>query len=262
MNRHCINAFLRRGFLLPLALVLGGFIMIAALPQSAGAQAKLPGDSVKAYKPCPKCGVANFPQARFCYSCGAAIEAGAVPAVLPDSARGDLSQAVRCPVCGTVRNPPDANFCSYCGLSFAETPNPGAPLKIEAGPKRNPVRAFCYSLLLPGTGQFYNGQPVKGRIFLGSYLVGWGLFIYGFGQAIEHMDSGPENAGEAPALTGLVLLGGSWIFSMIDAQASARDINRRRGYSSLTRPGVGLVFVPDPLKPRGLQPGVGLQTGF
>ena len=63
-------------------------------------------------------------------------------------------------------------------------------------------------------------------------------------------------------LAGLAVGGMSWVVSVIDAPASASDLNRRRGYSSLTRPGVGLVFVPDPRNPRRLRPGVGLRAGF
>ncbi len=274
MTGHCMkNAFQRRGLFMPgKEETMKGFLIVTvflfalgtglvqaqplpAQPVSAAA------DSVKKYKPCPNCRVANYTEARFCYSCGAAFEAGAVPAVLPESARVDTSRAGVCSVCGTMRYP-EAKFCSNCGASFTDIQSGGAPRKIESGPKKEPVLAFGFSLLLPGTGQFYNGQPVKGGIFLGSYLTGWGLLLAGIGQAFSHMDSGPENAGENLALAGLVLGGGAWVVSMIDAPASASDINHRRGYSSLTRPGVGLVFVPDPLNPRGLQPGVGLRAGF
>jgi len=224
-------------------------------PSQAGAAA----DSVKKYKPCPKCGVANLPEARFCYSCGAAFEAGAVPAVLPESARADTSRAGVCPVCGTVRIP-EAQFCSHCGARFTETSNPGWPRKIESGPKKQPVVAFGLSLVLPGAGQFYNGQPVKGAIFFGSYLTGWGLFIEGFRKTLSNMDS--DNAGNSLSWVGFVVGGVSWVGSVIDAPASAHNINRRRGYSALTSPGVGLVFVPDPRNPRSLKPGVGLRAGF
>jgi hypothetical protein len=271
MNQHCIHAFQHKDLFTPgKEKTMKGFLIVMVVlfafgtglahaqpqpPSQAGAAA----DSVKSYKLCPKCGVANLPEARFCYSCGAAFEAGAVPAALPESARADTSRAGVCPVCGTVRIP-EAQFCSHCGARFTETLSPGPPRKIESGPKKEPVVALCLSLLIPGAGQHYNGQPVKGIIFFGSYLTGWGLFIEGFKQAYSNMDS--ENAGNSLALAGLVVGGVSWLVSAIDAPVSASNINHRRGYSSLTRPGVGLVFVPDPRSPRRLQPGVGLRAGF
>jgi len=272
MNQQCIHAFQRKGLFTPgkEKTVKGLFVVTVALfvlgaglahaqplpPSQAGAVA----DSVKSNKLCPKCGVANLPEARFCYSCGAAFEGGAIPAVLPESARADTSRAGVCPVCGTVRIP-EAQFCSHCGARFTETLSPGPPRKIESGPKKDPVLALCFSVLMPGAGQFYNGQPVKGGIFMGSYLTGWGLFITGFGKALSNMDSG-EDSGSGFALAGLLLGGGAWVVSVIDAPASASDVNHRRGYSFLTRPGVGLVFVPDPRNLRRLQPGVGLRAGF
>jgi TM2 domain-containing membrane protein YozV/ribosomal protein L40E len=250
-----------KGFLIVMVVLFAfgtGLTHAQPLPPSqAGAVA----DSVKSNKLCPKCGVANLPEARFCYSCGAAFEAGAIPAVLPESARAYTSRAGVCPVCGTVRIP-EAQFCSHCGARFTQTLSPGPPRKIESGPKKDPVLALCFSVLMPGAGQFYNGQPVKGGIFMGSYLTGWGLFLAGFKQAMLHIDSGPENAGENLAWAGFVVGGVSWLVSVIDAPVSASDINHRRGYSALTSPGVGLVFVPDSRNPRRLQPGVGLRAGF
>jgi len=135
-----------------------------------------------------------------------------------------------------------------------------APRKIESGPKKQPVVAFGLSLFVPGVGQFYNGQPGKGAIFLGGYLTGWGLMIAG---AVKTYTQGTSNnGGNSLFWAGIVVGGVSWVGSVIDAPASARNINHRRGYSSLNAPGVGLMFVPDPRNPRRLQPGVGLQAGF
>ncbi len=237
--------------LLVIAFVLFAFgtRLAQAQPRPAGA------DSVKSYKLCPKCGVANYKEARFCYSCGAAFEAGAVPAVLPEGARADTSRAGVCPACGAA-GLPEAQFCSRCGAPFTETPSPGPHRKVESGPKKEPAEAFFFSLLIPGAGQVYNGQPGKGLFFFGGYLTGWGLLFKGYA------DSWSSDGGYGTTLIGLVLGGGSWIVSMIDAPVSAGNLNRRRGYSALTSPSVGLVFAPDPRNPRHLQPGVGLRAGF
>jgi hypothetical protein len=106
-----------KGFLIVMVVLFAfgtGQAQAQPLPPS---QAGAVTDSVKSNKLCPKYGVANLPEARFCYSCGAAFEAGVAPAVLPESARADTSRAGVCPVCGTVRIP-KAQFCSHCGLSL------------------------------------------------------------------------------------------------------------------------------------------------
>ena len=38
---------------------------------------------------------------------------------------------------------------------------------------KSPAKAFVYSLLIPGMGQFYTGSKVKGIIFLGVEVLGW-----------------------------------------------------------------------------------------
>jgi hypothetical protein len=235
--------------LLVVALVLFAFgtCLAQAQPRPAGA------DSVKSYKLCPKCGVANLPEALFCYSCGAAFEAGAIPAVLPEGARADTSRAGVCPACGAVELP-EAQFCSHCGAPFTETPSPGPHQKVESGLKKQPVLAFGLSLVLPGAGQAYNEQPGKGLLFLGGVLAGWGIGI---------MSAWNNGHSESNSTRIWFILGAaSWVGSVIDAGATASELNRRRGYSALTSPGVGLVFVPDPRNPRRLQPGVGLRAGF
>ena len=237
-----------KGFLVvTLVLLALGVGLAQAQAQPAGA------DTAKGYKLCPKCHTANPKEARFCFSCGAALEAGTVSAAPPESVWTD---STHCPKCGAERLP-QAQFCSNCGASFAGLSSAGPPRVLESGPKKEPVMAFAFSFLIPGAGQCYNGQPVKGAIFFGSYLTGWGLLAKGLAESFSS-----DNGGSGPAEVGLVLMGGSWIISMIDAQASAKDINHRRGYSALTSPGVGLVFVPDPRNPRRFHPGVELRAGF
>ena len=124
-------------------------------------------------------------------------------------------------------------------------------VQIETGEK-DPWAACLASCLMPGAGQVYNGQTGKGCVFFGGYVTGWVLMYKGM-QSSE---------GGARAMSGLVLLGAAWVGSVIDAPASARDINRKRGFSTRSAPGVGLVFAPDPRNPRRLRSGVGLRAGF
>src|SRR5512133_301981 len=60
-------------------------------------------------KPCPRCGSENPERARFCMSCGSALER-------------------RCPVCDTAL-PPEARFCFSCGTPLDEPAKPG---RVEA----------------------------------------------------------------------------------------------------------------------------------
>jgi TM2 domain-containing membrane protein YozV len=45
------------------------------------------------------------------------------------------------------------------------------PRLTASGRRRNPVHAFVLSAFVPGFGQFYNGEYVKGWIFLGGSFV-------------------------------------------------------------------------------------------
>jgi TM2 domain-containing membrane protein YozV len=79
----------------------------------------------------------------------------------------------------------------------------GAATGTMAGPGgklyavgKNPAVALILSLVIPGVGQFYNGDNKKGAIILGGYFVSWIL---------------------AAAVIGFVGVVGFWIWGMIDA---------------------------------------------
>jgi hypothetical protein len=121
--------------------------------------------------------------------------------------------------------------------------------------KKSPWGAGIASFMIPGTGQFFNGEHAKGFIHLGVTAVGLGV-----------MFSGNEHSDKAGARTrygiGMLTFTVVRIWSGIDAYFSAEEINWKNGYTAREKPSVGLVFVPDPRNPRRLQPGVGLQAGF
>lgn len=52
--------------------------------------------------------------------------------------------------------------------------NPQSDLLV---PKRNPGLAFLLSMCMPGVGQLYNGDFVKGGIVIGIWLIGWILIF-------------------------------------------------------------------------------------
>jgi TM2 domain-containing membrane protein YozV len=90
---------------------------------------------------------------------------------------------------------------------------------------RNPGLAWFFSYLLPGGGQFYNGDIGKGVGFLVSGIVGYSVMAYGF--VIAAFDGG----------IGIFIIGacigvGASIWSQIDAPHSAIAKNRANNYLS------------------------------
>lgn len=105
---------------------------------------------------------------------------------------------------------------------FAE--GPMAPTAMpQMAQEKSPGLAFLLSFLVPGLGQFYNGQYGKGAGMLAGSVVGGVLVSQTWVDCWEDdVDCGEWTAGA-------VLLVGSWVWSMIDAPVSARAINRRAG---------------------------------
>lgn len=94
--------------------------------------------------------------------------------------------------------------------------------------KKNPWLAFGLSFLIPGGGQFYNGQHSKGVAQLGGVGLGIGLMVI----AKEDYTSGnfdivPFDFDDRKTVLGLLLLCGSSLWSVIDAPISANSINQQ-----------------------------------
>lgn len=79
---------------------------------------------------------------------------------------------------------------------------------------RSPGIAFVCSFLVPGAGQHYNGQYLKGAVM--EAVFGLGLFL-----AIDSK----ELSGKT---TGVILMGTSSLCSMIDAPLSAYSLNEEK----------------------------------
>ncbi len=90
--------------------------------------------------------------------------------------------------------------------------------------KKNGGVAFLWSLLIPGGGQFYNGENGKGAFMLGMSTVGFFILLRERSQRANTSD----NMGE------MLIVGGS-LWSLIDAPISSARINRDNYLASAYR---------------------------
>jgi TM2 domain-containing membrane protein YozV len=77
---------------------------------------------------------------------------------------------------------------------------------VPTAPPKSPGVAAILSLLLPGAGHLYTGNPVAAALWFSAYAVSWLLCFI---------------------VIGFVTLPAAWIGSMIHAYMSADDFNRR-----------------------------------
>ena len=94
--------------------------------------------------------------------------------------------------------------------------------------RRNPWLAFGLSALVPGAGQFYNGQYAKGVPQLGAAIAGSALVFSAVRDNYEdiHGDWIDADDDDQKAVYGGLLWLGGLLWSVIDAPASANRINR------------------------------------
>jgi len=119
-----------------------------------------------------------------------------------------------------------ALVCMLAVPAAAGTPGPltsgafgqdGAAQSTETKPKKKKsvFLAFIMSVFIPTSGQFYNGQYAKGA--LGLAVMASGVIIYAMGND----EDDKAELGDP----GLVLVAGTWLWSIIDAPISAQKIN-------------------------------------
>ena len=88
---------------------------------------------------------------------------------------------------------------------------------------KSPWLAFGLSYLFPGLGQLYNGEYLKAFLFPTFFCIGAGLVVFSSpGADFEGQEPGPI------LYAGMVLAGGSYLWSLIDAPISANRINEER----------------------------------
>ncbi len=92
---------------------------------------------------------------------------------------------------------------------------------------KSPMTAFFFSLIVPGTGQIYNGEYWKGALQMGGILA--------IGLMIANNEKYDSNDANQTVTFGLGIFVGIWAWSIIDAPLSASRINREidHGFSHL-----------------------------
>ncbi len=98
--------------------------------------------------------------------------------------------------------------------------------------EKDPGLAWFMSLVIPGSGQFYNGQYVKGGIMMGIWAgsaTGMIINLHKANRHDEYAGCHHEETGKALQWFCLLLLDDLW--SMIDAPISANLINKRNRLS-------------------------------
>ncbi len=86
--------------------------------------------------------------------------------------------------------------------------------------QKSPFLAGATSFLVPGVGQFMNGDTGKGWLMMGINVVSFGLIMIAGSDAVD-------NPG-AFGFPGLILFAGDHIWSMLDAAKTAKSINVSR----------------------------------
>lgn len=135
---------------------------------------------------CSKCGSPNDDTGRFCQKCGSPLAVPAPAAPAPQyaaPAQYATPAPPHDPRMRTTSPPPQA----VEGKSFAVG--------------KTPWVAVLLSVLIPGLGQFYNGDMKKGGIMIVAYIVSWAL--------------------TAVVIGGLGVFG-VWLWSVIDAYRVAK----------------------------------------
>jgi len=105
-----------------------------------------------------------------------------------------------CPHCGKVSPEESPRFCSGCGARMDGSNPPGYP--APGNPQKNPLIAGISSSFLPGLGQVYNGETVKGFVIFFLAIAGAffllipGLLVWLYAMYDAYAVAGKMNTGE------------------------------------------------------------------
>lgn len=124
------------------------------------------------------------------------------------------------------------------------------------GRHKSPGVAVVLSILLPGAGQWYNGQVGKGFGFFGLEMVGWGVWVWAVVSAVDNVINtntltvSKKSMGKAYAGLGIMMVATVW--SCVDAFKTAKKINDGRALYQNEKTGRSLnVTVAPMVKPTG-----------
>lgn len=105
--------------------------------------------------------------------------------------------------------------------------------KGETQSKKSPWLAFGLSIFYPGLGQLYNGEYGKALLMGGLGTVGLGLFALAAMSTDFDSESNPDYIG-VMLYSGVVIGGGAYLWSLINAPIAAGNINEQRRKSGIT----------------------------
>ena len=112
--------------------------------------------------------------------------------------------------------------------AFAEAPGP----RVAPPPPPSPAGALL-SLLLPGGGQFYAGDPVRGFVYLG---LGLGAGLAGFGLMMAQIPGGVPPSAEETALSGIVGYGALLVVESVSSVDALLEISSKQGAAVASTP--------------------------
>jgi len=108
------------------------------------------------------------------------------------------------------------------------------PVVVNTAKDKNPGLAFMFSFLLPGGGQYYNGETTKGVVMTTAWIGSIILMISGTRDGNNNAVTQDDNLSAAASMGCFVYIS-DYLWSMIDAPVTASRINRnnREGLMSL-----------------------------
>ncbi|MCA6075637.1 DUF5683 domain-containing protein [Fulvivirga sedimenti] len=118
----------------------------------------------------------------------------------------------------------------FFGLEAQETdhiPGMDQTVKTREMRYREPVLAGILSALIPGAGQLYNQQTVKGVIFMGVFVGSAIMVLSDYNYDSIYNESGSSTT----AVVGGVIMFGIWVTAIVDGVISAKKINQKYGLS-------------------------------
>ena len=132
---------------------------------------------------------------------------------------------------------PPPSRLSLLALLLAAAPTLRAQPTADARPVR-PGTATVLSVIVPGGGQIYAGETVKGGLILvgvGAALTAGTTASYAASQHDDRYGC-PAPCWEfepTPLLIGVGVAGALWLYGIVDAPGAATRANRRRGLVAL-----------------------------